>query len=50
MNKIMLGIAIILFNILLALCTSGLQVFALIIGFAGLLLSVWGYGEEQDQK
>lgn len=50
MKKIMMGIAIILFAILLTLCTSGMGMISLVFGFGGLILSIFGFGDECDRK
>ncbi|EJW19728.1 hypothetical protein PAV_1c07120 [Paenibacillus alvei DSM 29] len=38
----MVGIGIILFSILFKLCTSGMDLVALIFGFIGLLIVIFG--------
>ncbi len=46
MRKIGLGIAIILFAILLKLCSSGLDAFALLLGLIGLIIAISGVRPE----
>ena len=43
MKKIGLGIALILFAILLRLCSSGLELEVLVLGIVGLGLSIVGF-------
>lgn len=40
MKKCMAGIAIILFAILLQLCSVGMEVFNLIVGIVGLIITI----------
>lgn len=47
MKKIGLGIAILLFAIIIALCSSGLGLLVIGIGAAGLVLSFIGFLEQQ---
>ncbi len=46
MRKIGLGIAIILFAILLKLCSSGTDTFALLLGLIGLIIAILGVRPE----
>ena len=43
MKKIALGIAILLFAIVIALCSSGMELFAIGIGVVGLIFSFIGF-------
>ncbi|HIV68509.1 MAG TPA: hypothetical protein IAA32_06550 [Candidatus Butyricicoccus stercorigallinarum] len=45
MKKIGLGIAILLFAVVLALCSSGMELLATGIGLVGLIFSVIGFLE-----
>ena len=47
MKKIALGIAILLFAIVIALCSSGLELFAIGIGVVGLIFSFIGFMEHK---
>lgn len=42
MKKIGLGIAIILFAILLELCSTGMEIITLAIGLTGLIVAIMG--------
>lgn len=48
MKKITLGIAILLFAIVLALCSSGMDWLILIVGVAGLLFSIAGFFDKSN--
>lgn len=43
MKKLIFGIGILLFAILLKLCSSGMDILALIIGLVGLCFLIIGY-------
>ena len=45
MKKIGLGIAILLFAILLSLCSAGMELLTLVIGVVGLFFSIIGFIE-----
>lgn len=47
MKKIGLGIAILLFAILLSICSSGMEIFAIGIGSVGLIFSIMGFTESK---
>ena len=49
MKKIALGIAILLFAIVFALCSSGLELFTFGIGVVGLIFSIIGFMEHKWQ-
>lgn len=46
MKKIGLGIAILLFAIVFALCSSGMEMVTLVIGIVGLILALIGFGDK----
>lgn len=48
MKKITLGIAILLFAIVLVLCSSGMDWLILIVGVAGLLFSIAGFFDKSN--
>lgn len=47
MNKGIKGIAILLFAILLQLCSTGMELIALIVGAIGLIFALTGYNESR---
>ena len=47
MRKIRLGIAIMLFAVLISLCSSGMELLAVGIGAVGLIFSIIGFMERQ---
>ena len=47
MKKIGLGIAILLFAILLSLCSAGMELLTLVIGVVGLFFSIIGFIEHK---
>lgn len=47
MKKIGLGIAILLFAIVISLCSSGMELFSIGIGIAGLIFSIIGFKERK---
>ena len=48
MKKLLLGIGIILFSILLKLCSTGMDLLSLIIGATGLLFVIYGSVSKPD--
>jgi hypothetical protein len=48
LKKIGLGIALILFAILLKLCSSGMDTFALLLGLIGLIISLLGIADKSQ--
>ena len=48
MKQCLLGIAILLFAILLQLCSTGMEILTLIIGVAGLCVVVGGCDKKED--
>ncbi len=47
MKKIGLGIAILLFAIIITLCSSGMELLSIGIGIAGLIFSIIGFMERK---
>lgn len=47
MKKISLGIAILLFAIIISLCSSGMGLLVIGIGFVGLIFSIIGFIENK---
>lgn len=47
MKKIGLGIAILLFAVVISLCSSGMELLAVGIGGVGLIFSIIGFMERQ---
>ncbi len=47
MKKIGLGIAILLFAIVISLCSSGMELLSIGIGIAGLFFSITGFMERK---
>lgn len=47
MKKIGLGIAILLFAVVFALCSSGMEIVTLLIGVVGLVFAIRGFMEKQ---
>ncbi|MCC8357925.1 MAG: hypothetical protein LJU34_08900 [Oscillospiraceae bacterium] len=45
MKKIGLGIAILLFAIVFALCSTGIEIVTLLIGIVGLIFAIRGFME-----
>lgn len=50
MKKIELGIALLLFGILLQSCMGGFETVSLLCGAAGLGSALWGYFEEPKKS
>jgi hypothetical protein len=48
MKKLLLGIGIILFAILLKLCSTGMDLLTLVIGAIGLLFVIYGSVSKSD--
>ena len=48
MKKLLLGIGIILFSILLKLCSTGMDLLPLILGAIGLLFVIYGSVSKPD--
>jgi len=49
MKKSLIGIAILLFAILLQQCSAGMEIFTLTIGLVGLTTTIF-YGVKSDQR
>ncbi|MCD7769074.1 MAG: hypothetical protein LUH36_03000 [Oscillospiraceae bacterium] len=47
MKKIGFGIAILLFAIVFALCSAGMEIVTLLIGIVGLVFAILGFMENQ---